>query len=171
MYVALVHLHITKQNNWYRYMYTVPFLHTVQVLSHGQIPKIQSLLMQDIQKSPWSTFVHQNQPTLESLSLSLFSKWKGVIQNTYLLLTIRCITSKRGEEFIMATGKQRPVFNILWSHDCVDVVRKLSLLVSKFTLKRCGILQEYMKPPILHHSIYGLNSLAGSITLDIHYSI
>lgn len=71
----------------------------------------------------------------------------------------------------MATGKQRPVFNILWSHDCVDVVRKLSLLVSKFTLKRCGILQEYMKPPILHHLIYGLNSLAGSITLDIHYSI
>lgn len=49
----------------------------------------------------------------------------------------------------MATGKQRPVFNILWSHDCVDVVRKLRLLVSKFTLKRCGILQEYMKPPDL----------------------
>lgn len=41
----------------------------------------------------------------------------------------------------MATGKERPVFNILYSHDCVDVVRKLSQLVSKFSLKRLGILQ------------------------------
>lgn len=49
----------------------------------------------------------------------------------------------------MATGKERPVFNILYSHDCVDVVRKLSQLVSKFSLKRCGILQQYTKPPDL----------------------
>lgn len=71
LHVALVHLHITKQNNRYRYMYTVPFLHTAQVLSHGHIPKIQSLLMQDIQKKPLKYICTSKPANLrESFSLS-----------------------------------------------------------------------------------------------------
>lgn len=152
-------------------MYTVLFLYIQYKYYHMDIyPRYKVYSCRTYKKSPWSTFVHQNQPTLESLSLFL-SEVKSCDLKHLSSLTIRCTAFKRGQEFIMATGKERPVFNILYSHDCVDVVRKLSQLVSKFSLKDAAYCNSTWSPLISHHLIYGLNSLAGSITLDFHYGI
>lgn len=87
---------ITKQTNRYWYMYTVLFLYIQYKYYHMDIyPRYKVYSCRTYKKSPWSTFVHQNQPTLESLSLFL-SEVKSCDLKHLSSLTIRCTAFKRG---------------------------------------------------------------------------